>query len=41
MEVTRPHIVQVVKYFVPSGMTGTKNRVKYRRTRLSACAAGV
>jgi len=26
--VTWPHIVQVVKYFVPSGMIGMKKRVK-------------
>jgi hypothetical protein len=39
--VTWPHIVHVVKYFVPSGMIGMKNRVKYRRVLATACAAGV
>ena len=29
--VTWPHMVQVVKYFVPRGITGMKNRVKNRR----------
>jgi hypothetical protein len=34
--VERPHIVQVVVYFVPRGMTGTKNRVKYLRILVRA-----
>ena len=34
-------MVQVVKYFVPSGTSGMKKRVKYRRDLVRACAAGV
>jgi hypothetical protein len=34
-------MVHVVKYFVPKGMTGTKNKVKYRRVLVRAWAAGV
>jgi hypothetical protein len=34
-------MVQVVKYFVPSGIRGTKNKVKYRRVLVKAWAAGV
>jgi hypothetical protein len=34
-------MVHVVKYFVPRGMTGMKNSVKYRRALVSAWAAGV
>lgn len=33
--------MQVVKYFVPRGMTGMKNRVKNRLDLVRACAAGV
>jgi hypothetical protein len=34
-------MVQVVKYFVPNGIKGTKNKVKYRRVLVKAWAAGV
>jgi hypothetical protein len=34
--VERPHIVQVVAYFVPRGITGTKNKVKYLRILVRA-----
>jgi hypothetical protein len=34
-------MVHVVKYFVPKGMTGMKNRVKNRLLLVRACAAGV
>ena len=33
--------MQVVKYFVPRGITGMKNRVKNRLLLVRACAAGV
>jgi hypothetical protein len=36
-----PHIVHDVKCFAPMGMMGMKNRLKYRRIRVSACAEGV
>ena len=39
--VTWPHMVQVVKYFVPRGMTGMKKSVKNRLLLERACAAGV
>jgi len=34
--VPRPHIVHVVTYFVPRGMTGMKNKVKYLRILVRA-----
>jgi hypothetical protein len=34
--VPRPHIVHVITYFVPSGMTGMKNKVKYLRILVRA-----
>jgi hypothetical protein len=37
----RPHMVQVVAYFVPRGSTGMKNNVNHLRILVMAWAAGV
>ena len=37
----RPQNVHVVRYLLPSGMRGTKNKVKNVRTLVTAWAAGV